>query len=219
MLEQYRVPYVSFHMLFVVNGVCPSDHQQDLCKSYRKLNSFPECGKSDLASNRLQEGKLVEDSLCNVYNRVKPEIVHFTSREIQDEDYSLKEPLKQQQIIMQTEHQHQEMIIWQNVPVIKLDDAVWFCNRGLDMWFHTTDRSRCLCPPSYYGQRCQFQNQRLIISFQLCTFEWFAVFKGKWVQVWMLDHQYNYTHQPTGTSTHIHPTHPHPQLRERSKNL
>jgi hypothetical protein len=93
---------------------------------------------------------------------------------------------------MQTEHQHQEMIIWQNVPVIKLDAVVWFCNRGLIIWFRTTDRSRCLCPPSYYGQRYQFQNQRLSISFQLCIFEWFVVLKNElvwvWVWVWMLDH-------------------------------
>ena len=42
------------------------------------------------------------------------------------------------------------------------------CHRGLDlrMWFDNKKKTICLCPPSYYGDRCQYQNQRISLSLQ-----------------------------------------------------
>ncbi|CAF3449537.1 unnamed protein product, partial [Rotaria sp. Silwood2] len=41
----------------------------------------------------------------------------------------------------------------------------WYCHRGLGIWFLDTVRQRkCLCPPSYYGDRCQYQNQRVSLT-------------------------------------------------------
>ncbi|CAF1381200.1 unnamed protein product [Adineta steineri] len=41
------------------------------------------------------------------------------------------------------------------------------CHRGLDLrvWLNDTNySSACLCPPNFYGDTCQYQNQRVILS-------------------------------------------------------
>jgi hypothetical protein len=45
------------------------------------------------------------------------------------------------------------------------------CHRGLDLrlWLNNDNNLStitCLCPPSYYGSRCQYQNQRISLSIQ-----------------------------------------------------
>ncbi|CAF3694043.1 unnamed protein product [Adineta steineri] len=43
----------------------------------------------------------------------------------------------------------------------------WVCNRGLFVrvaFNNGTIENRCLCPPSYYGDLCQYQNQRVSIT-------------------------------------------------------
>jgi len=42
----------------------------------------------------------------------------------------------------------------------------WVCNRGLAIKFGPEKVIRCLCPPSYYGDRCQYQAQRVSLSLQ-----------------------------------------------------
>ncbi|CAF2529447.1 unnamed protein product [Rotaria sp. Silwood2] len=45
------------------------------------------------------------------------------------------------------------------------------CNRGIGIYVGIPMKIHCLCPPSYYGDRCQFQSQRvsLILQFsQVC---------------------------------------------------
>ncbi|CAF0759072.1 unnamed protein product [Didymodactylos carnosus] len=55
----------------------------------------------------------------------------------------------------------------------------WYCNRGI--LTHTSfNIDYCLCPPSYYGDRCQYQSERLSVIIQLyklISFEPNIVFK------------------------------------------
>ncbi|CAF1362861.1 unnamed protein product, partial [Didymodactylos carnosus] len=53
-----------------------------------------------------------------------------------------------------------------------------YCNRGIIVRF-TNNKKVCLCSPSYYGDRCQYQNERLNIIVQLNTpaFEQHIIFK------------------------------------------
>ncbi|UJR32533.1 hypothetical protein I4U23_019995 [Adineta vaga] len=46
----------------------------------------------------------------------------------------------------------------------------WRCNRGLEIAVGSIDNRMCLCPPAYYGETCQYQNQR----FQ--TYEYLTAF-------------------------------------------
>ena len=40
------------------------------------------------------------------------------------------------------------------------------CHRGIDLgiWLNNKTRKICFCPPSYYGNQCQYQNQRISLS-------------------------------------------------------
>ncbi|CAF1259422.1 unnamed protein product [Rotaria sp. Silwood1] len=65
---------------------------------------------------------------------------------------------------------------------MKLDrNEAWFCNRGIPFFFGerklTDENIRCLCPASYYGNRCQFQAQRVDILFRFRTFDFRMVFE------------------------------------------
>ncbi|CAF1399962.1 unnamed protein product [Adineta steineri] len=39
----------------------------------------------------------------------------------------------------------------------------WYCNRGIGIFYKSNKTKKCLCPPSYFGSRCQWQNQRINI--------------------------------------------------------
>ncbi|UJR34741.1 hypothetical protein I4U23_027519 [Adineta vaga] len=56
--------------------------------------------------------------------------------------------------------------------------VAWLCNRGLFVWRWIGKELRhfCLCPPAYYSHRCQFQNQRISLSYRVHTTEWRTVF-------------------------------------------
>ncbi|UJR18115.1 hypothetical protein I4U23_005015 [Adineta vaga] len=41
----------------------------------------------------------------------------------------------------------------------------WKCNRGIPVEMNNT--YRCFCPPSYYGNQCQFQSQRVSLTLQI----------------------------------------------------
>ncbi|CAF1486415.1 unnamed protein product [Adineta ricciae] len=40
------------------------------------------------------------------------------------------------------------------------------CHRGIVVYLWTNQTQICLCPPSYYGSRCQYQNQRINLKIQ-----------------------------------------------------
>ena len=57
------------------------------------------------------------------------------------------------------------------------------CHRGLDLRVWLNDEKNltnytCLCPPSYYGEQCQYQNQRIIftIKFRALASSWRTLF-------------------------------------------
>ncbi|CAF2691574.1 unnamed protein product, partial [Rotaria sp. Silwood2] len=40
----------------------------------------------------------------------------------------------------------------------------WLCHRGILIYYGKSESEQCLCPPSYYGDRCQYQNQRVSLT-------------------------------------------------------
>ncbi len=49
--------------------------------------------------------------------------------------------------------------------------SVWICNRGILVYMGEKKEEKCLCPPSYYGEKCQYQNQRVSITMKLRSVE------------------------------------------------
>ncbi|CAF1087019.1 unnamed protein product [Rotaria sordida] len=57
----------------------------------------------------------------------------------------------------------------------------WYCNNfytGCDhIWHCPTEKQQCLCPPSYYGHLCQYQNQRVSLTLKIVNdADWRTVF-------------------------------------------
>ncbi|CAF1594144.1 unnamed protein product [Adineta ricciae] len=46
----------------------------------------------------------------------------------------------------------------------------WYCNRGFAVLYRNNQTMECLCPPAYFGPRCQWQNQRVSLTFRLKHF-------------------------------------------------
>ncbi|CAF1060006.1 unnamed protein product [Adineta steineri] len=42
----------------------------------------------------------------------------------------------------------------------------WYCNRGIVIFYKSNKTKKCFCPPSYFGSRCQWQNQRISLTLQ-----------------------------------------------------
>jgi hypothetical protein len=53
-------------------------------------------------------------------------------------------------------------------------DLAWECNRGLFLrqWIDGKNSEICLCPPSYYGDECQYQNQRVSLTLSIFADDW-----------------------------------------------
>ena len=63
-------------------------------------------------------------------------------------------------------------------PNISIDK--WWCHRGIPIHLRLKKNSfelKCLCPPNYYGERCEYQSQRVSLTLDVrCTSEWRDVF-------------------------------------------
>ncbi|CAF1315037.1 unnamed protein product [Rotaria sp. Silwood1] len=50
------------------------------------------------------------------------------------------------------------------------------CNRGIPIYVNNFSEIFCLCPPAYFGYRCEYQNQRISLTLQFRTVELRTVF-------------------------------------------
>ncbi|CAF4157154.1 unnamed protein product, partial [Adineta steineri] len=47
------------------------------------------------------------------------------------------------------------------------DPRLWLCNKGFVILVGKNETEQCLCPESYYGDLCQYQNQRVSLTIRL----------------------------------------------------
>jgi hypothetical protein len=101
----------------------------------------------------------VEKFLCNqVKYRVKKSTIYFIldrmSNSVEYKTKNIENTMFSSSSVTEMFRQHQPR-----------------CHRGLDLrvWLNNKSGSTtytCLCPPSYYGDICQYQNQRISLSIQ-----------------------------------------------------
>ncbi|CAF1047692.1 unnamed protein product [Didymodactylos carnosus] len=53
---------------------------------------------------------------------------------------------------------------FESVSAKPVDD--WFCNRGIIVT-RRPSKIECFCPPSYYGSRCEYQSERILITIRM----------------------------------------------------
>ena len=109
-----------------------------------------------------------------------PSLLNLTDAEKFLCDYTSQKLKKQ--ILHLTLHQTTPLLIERSLNVIdntvspksRIDRSKMLkldCHHGLDLRIWSNDKynssnTTCLCPPTYYGDRCQYQNQRIILSIQ-----------------------------------------------------
>ena len=45
----------------------------------------------------------------------------------------------------------------------------WFCHRGIVVLYGLNQTKKCLCPPSYFGSRCEWQNERISLTLEFLS--------------------------------------------------
>ncbi|CAF4152073.1 unnamed protein product, partial [Adineta steineri] len=48
-------------------------------------------------------------------------------------------------------------------------ELIEYCNRGIPIFEGKLLKKKCLCPPNYFGDRCQWQNQRISLTLKIHT--------------------------------------------------
>jgi hypothetical protein len=105
----------------------------------------------------------VDEFLCHRHTGIhKPEIVHFTLQSMINSNNSI---LKRDTTMVSTYSPRDE------IPSPRQKR----CHRGLNLrvWFDSKQNMTdvvCLCPPSFYGNMCQYQSQRVSLTIQLRAF-------------------------------------------------
>ncbi|CAF4637807.1 unnamed protein product [Rotaria sp. Silwood2] len=71
----------------------------------------------------------------------------------------------------QKEHKFQQKTIVNENNFVRTNNFTWAqqCKRGLRVHVNSEDNNtyKCFCPPAYYGNTCEYQNQRVSITIQI----------------------------------------------------
>ncbi|CAF4978062.1 unnamed protein product, partial [Rotaria sp. Silwood1] len=137
---------------------CPFGDDENFCNNHKYI-----CEQNSNI-NRTQ----IEDVLCRSIDNEKNRIIHFS--------------IHTSSIYPQIETTINNEII-QSKPIIKQDyiekyinlekksySWPWYCNRGLiirQRIENKLNKRQCMCPPSYYGNLCQYQNERVSLTLGL----------------------------------------------------
>ncbi|UJR34213.1 hypothetical protein I4U23_021619 [Adineta vaga] len=70
-----------------------------------------------------------------------------------------------------------------------------FCHRGILILSGNNQTKTCLCPPSYFGSQCQWQNQRISLTFQLIPPQTTFISAIFQIIIMLIDRQGNKTDQ------------------------
>jgi hypothetical protein len=145
---------------------CSSGEDEQYCPS----QSRDVCSLSQHDNSKLDIG---EKFLCTLTDIHKPKMVYFALKNFPNHPLSSL-PTKQKPhlhinytipLITQTVS-HLPLISWLRT---------WRCNRGISIRFH--NEYKCLCPPSYYGAQCEYQNQRVSLTIRArVEAEWRTLF-------------------------------------------
>jgi hypothetical protein len=117
------------------------------------------------------------DELCQVHNY--DDISHYfqlmydfylakklpfspqSSRQFPEErSVVVVDKLVQHQVIQIEEFRKMDKLTYQQA---------WLCNRGILIFVGENETEQCLCPPSYYGHRCQYQSQRVSLTLRFLS--------------------------------------------------
>ncbi len=118
----------------------------------------------DSAHNRSE----VEEVLCGLSENENHRIQYFSIHTLSNY------PSLENGVIGEIIHWPTERHSIKNVNASQVENNLWpwYCNRGLVVhpWIeNNSSNNTCMCPPSYYGDSCQYENQRISLTLQLTS--------------------------------------------------
>ncbi|CAF2667080.1 unnamed protein product [Rotaria sp. Silwood2] len=144
---------------------CMYGDDEDICNTHQIT-----CEKS--SSHNYSEVELI---LCGLNEGENRKYLYFSVHTLTNH------PLLEKSIIneMTPWSINQGPVVNVNVSQVKNKLWPWYCNRGLVV--HTWNKNNnytktCMCPPSYYGNQCQYQNQRISLTLQLTAVDKLATY-------------------------------------------
>ncbi|CAF0858500.1 unnamed protein product [Rotaria sordida] len=109
---------------------------------------------------------IIEDILCHSIDNEKNRIIYFSIHTSPNYP-SLETTINNEIIQWKPKQDHiQKQIHLKN----KSYSWPWYCNRGLILrirFGYEQNQYVCMCPPSYYGHLCQYQNERVSLTLGL----------------------------------------------------
>jgi len=141
----------------ICNGIpsCPNRDDELFCENQTKL----------ICSKSITQQTTIEKTFCYLFDNFDKQIDSFSLKTTNSYPKKTFKSSNINQTIQSKE------ILEKNHSTTTNNSWPWFCNRGLGVVLRRNDviekNKVCLCPPSYYGDRCQFQNERVSLSLQL----------------------------------------------------
>ena len=131
----------------------------DRCLKCKKLNSIDEFCPEDENENDVRDIILYLESMYDVYLFKKLPFSPQSSRQF---------PAKQS-VVAVSKLVQQSVVPIEGFTVNNHLDSrqAWLCNKGVLILVGKNETEQCLCPPTYYGHHCQYQNQRVSLTLRV----------------------------------------------------
>ncbi|CAF0818066.1 unnamed protein product [Adineta steineri] len=147
---------------------CTLGDDENFCQNYL-TGPIRVCSSPTPTFNRSEE----ENFFCRLSNILTPSVKkHFTISNLTDYTLSIESP---------KEYHIQPQLLSIEKNLIYNDSLVWIqrCKRGINVYAMSTNSTayKCLCPPAYYGNTCEYQNQRVSLTIKIRTINaWHTMF-------------------------------------------
>ena len=110
---------------------------------------------------------LEENLICNITDEYKRTVIYFSLNNAKIYPLSNSLSYVSQNVSPSGEMYPIDQSIRETTSELKIDlFRAWYCYRGILVYEGTLDKYRCFCPPSYYGDQCQYQSQRVSLTIQ-----------------------------------------------------
>ncbi|CAF0902813.1 unnamed protein product [Adineta steineri] len=169
----YRNIFYSNNLTFNINRQYIS-WKEKTCLTKNDICGYPSTNDQQLICNIVEKENIRfnADSLINLYNNGT--LCRMADHRIHEGSYyfsawnlgyfppiinsTSSSPLPQQSVNIKPQ---KPLEINTNIELIE------YCNRGIVIFKGKSLEKKCLCLPSYYGDRCQWQNQRVSLTLQI----------------------------------------------------
>jgi hypothetical protein len=169
--------------LFYSNNFTNSKHEYISWKNKTCLTKSDLCGDNQSIDNRLicskMQGNIFKENILQIMNMNDDQLLCELTSVIHPGDIPLRFfstyhlgyfPSKNK--TFSPEYINNKSM--KNLHLKTNIELIEYCHRGILIYEGQSYIKRCLCPPNYFGQRCQWQSQRISLTFrirQLLSFE------------------------------------------------